>query len=137
MEYSYVLEFLQNKPLYTLIIYIDESGFSISMRRSLGRSISGTRANLKVKTIRSKNITLIAAMSSEKVWTLHVECDSVNQNVFYTFIEKLFNDLSDDGVEKALHVMNKIRFHKTDLIIELIQTSNHKRLFLPSYSLFH
>ena len=131
-----MLEYLQNKPVYSSVIYIDEAGFSLSMRRSFGRSLSGTKANLKVKSIRSKNITLIAAISAEKVWTFHLENGPVNQDIFYNYISKLFNDLTNDGVQRALLVMDNVRFHKTNLIAQLIESSSHKLLFLPPYSPF-
>ena len=48
------------------------------MRRRLGRSARGTRANLLVKSIRSKNVIHIASMSPTKLWTFKIEHGSVN-----------------------------------------------------------
>ena len=109
---SYVLEYLQCKPLHSSIIYIDESGFSLSMRKTFGRALSGSRANLRVKSIRSKNITLIAAISSQKVCTFHLENGSVNQKIVSIFLEKLLNDLPSNGIQSALLIMDDVRFTK-------------------------
>lgn len=130
------MEYLQYRPEYSTIIFIDESGFSLSMRRSFGRSLVGTRANLRVKTIRAKNISLIAAISSEKVWTFHLENGSVNQDVFSLFLEKLFLELENYSIANALLIMDNVRFHKTDSIKRKIEESPHKVLFLPPYSPF-
>ncbi|KAG0441408.1 hypothetical protein DMUE_1076 [Dictyocoela muelleri] len=45
------------------IIYIDEAGFNVSMRRSRERYLIGSRATAIFKNIKSRNINLCAAIS--------------------------------------------------------------------------
>ena len=82
---------------------------------------------LTVESIRSKNITLIAAISSQKVWTIHLENGSVKQKIFSIFLEKLFNDQTINGIQSALLIIDNVRFHKTNLIVERIESSGLKR----------
>ena len=130
------MELLKLKVDHDEIIFIDESGFSLSMRRKLGRSARGARANLNVRSIRSKNVTLIAAMSSKKLWTFRVEHGCVNSHVFKTFISDLFHDLRRENVDKALLIMDNVPFHKTSEIRESVAEVGHTLLFLPPYSPF-
>ena len=106
------------------------------MRRFFGRSAIGTRANLRVKSVRSQNLTLIAAMSSQKVWTTEVHEGSVNQHIFSEYLSHLFLDLQLSGIEKAVIIMDNVRFHKTDYILNLVAETDHTILFLPPYSPF-
>lgn len=108
----------------------------MATRRSKGRSAIGTRANLKVTTIRSQNITLIAAMSRNKMWGFHLHKGGVNQNVFSEFLTKLFEDLATNSVVGAVLVMDNVAFHKTELVRSIIQNSGHQLLLLPPYSPF-
>ena len=106
------------------------------MRRFFGRSAVGTRANLNVKSVRSKNITFIAAISSERVWSTKVHDGSVNEHIFSEYLIQLFCDLQYSGISKALLIMDNVRFHKTERILNLVAETNHSLLFLPPYSPF-
>ena len=135
-KFSYVLEFLNLKPQFPHIIFIDESGFSLSMRRSFGRAPLGIRENKVVSSIRSKNITLIASISCNKVWTFKVHEGSVNRDVFNQCLDQLFADFDLHGVPNSLIIMDNVKFHKTEVVTDKINNSRHKLLFLPPYSPF-
>ena len=91
------MEFLKLKPQHDEVIFVDEYGFSLSMRRKLGRSVRGKRANLSVRSIRSKNVTLIAAMSPRRLWTFNIVHGSVNTDVFDAFVKNLIRELGKEG----------------------------------------
>lgn len=133
---SYVTNYLHLKPAHSHVLYIDESGFSLSLRRFFGRSPVGKRANLKVRAIRSQNLSLIATVSKEKVWSTKVHEGSVNQHVFSEYLIQLFVDLQMSGISKALLIMDNVRFHKTEYIMDLVAETSHSILFLPPYSPF-
>jgi hypothetical protein len=45
------------------MVYVDEVGFQVSSRVSSGRSKAGTRAITTVPTVRSRNISVMAAIT--------------------------------------------------------------------------
>jgi transposase len=49
---------------------------------------------------------------------------------------KLFEHLSLNGISGAYIIMDNVRFHKTELVVNLIRSYGHKAVFLLPYSLF-
>ena len=45
------------------LIFVDEVGFSVSSRTTRGRSLVGSRANIQVPVVRTRNISVFRAMS--------------------------------------------------------------------------
>jgi transposase len=55
---------------------------------------------------------------------------------FAEFLNKLFEHLSLNGISGAYIIMDNVRFHKTELVVNLIRSYGHKAVFLLPYSLF-
>src|SRR5690606_11175157 len=117
-------------------IFIDETGFNISMRRTYGRSLAGTKVRLQVPRLRSKNITVIAAISESGIVHYKVLDGNGNQNTFSEFLVELFTTLNANGLQSRILIMDNASFHKTGVIQELIKENNHKVMYLPPYSPF-
>lgn len=49
------------------LIFIDECGFNLHLRRSQARSQRGKRAHVVVPSVRGRNVTLIAAMTNQGI----------------------------------------------------------------------
>ncbi|KAF7684819.1 hypothetical protein CDIK_4432 [Cucumispora dikerogammari] len=68
LKFKYANFFLNDLNLKDkFLIFIDESPFNISMRRSYGRSTARTRATMIVPTNRGRNLSLISAINGERV----------------------------------------------------------------------
>ena len=67
---NYCQWYRDQKVLGKNFIYLDEVGFQVIMRVSYGRSASGVTPQIKAPGIRSRNITVMAAMSATGINTL-------------------------------------------------------------------
>lgn len=132
----YVQKFLEIESLFEDIIFIDESGFSLAMRRSKGWSQRGLRANIRTRHVRSKNITLIAAMSSQKLYKFKIFENSTNSQIFYDYMVQLISDILLKGIKNVLFVMDNAPVHNKTNLIDLANSEGHQILFLPPYSPF-
>ena len=124
------------EPIHDDIVYIDESGFSLAMRRTQGRSLVGSRDDARVKNVRAQNISLIAAVSSEKIWTFEITKGSVNSKKFEEYMSKLVEDLRLKGLKKVLLIMDNASIHKSEYLSNAVRESGHTHMFLPPYSPF-
>ncbi|PWA01805.1 hypothetical protein BB558_002071 [Smittium angustum] len=64
-----MLRFRSSTPEDINFIFIDKVGFSVSSRTKKGRALVGTSVYLPATTIKSKNITVIAAASKYEILT--------------------------------------------------------------------
>lgn len=65
-RYEYALDFAQLDE--DKIFFLDETGLQINMRRIYGRSLRGQRANKRVPQLRSKNISVSAAICKSSLF---------------------------------------------------------------------
>uniref|UniRef100_A0A0A9WCV6 3-isopropylmalate dehydratase small subunit n=1 Tax=Lygus hesperus TaxID=30085 RepID=A0A0A9WCV6_LYGHE len=70
------------------LVFIDESGFNLHLRRTQARSRKNSRAVVTVPTIRGRNTTLIMAMNNQAVIHFKVipigNCNAIRFNEFLT-----------------------------------------------------
>jgi transposase len=118
------------------LIFIDETPFSLSMRRSRGRSKKGARASVTVKNIRSPTITAICAMQANR-GLLYYETTIGGNNAerFNQFIANLLK-LEVFRTKSHVLIMDNAPIHKESEIKEIIsaQHIHHQLKFLPPYS---
>jgi hypothetical protein len=114
------------------LVFVDESGFSISMDRLRARAPRGKRAYGKVPRNRGKNQTLIASMS---LLGGMGECmcieGSTDKEVFEAYVEKA---LAPSLVAGQVVVLDGLGAHRTAKVRELIEAKGCDLVFLPSYS---
>jgi transposase len=114
------------------LVFIDESGFSISMMRLRSRAPRGKRAYGRVPTNRGKNQTLIASMSLEGGMG---ECmcieGATDKATFEAYVEKV---LAPSLFEGQVVVLDGLGAHRTQRVKELIEGRGCDPVFLPSYS---
>ena len=114
------------------LVFVDESGFSISMTRLRLREPRGRRAYGKVPRNRGKNQTLIASVTLEGGMG---ECMCVKGGtdapVFETYVEKA---LAPSLIEGQVVVLDGLGAHQTARVRELIEGRGCDLVFLPSYS---
>ena len=114
------------------LVFIDESGFSISMDRLRARAPRGKRAYGRVPRNRGKNQTLIASITLEGGMG---ECMCVegatDKEVFEAYVEKA---LAPSLVEGQVVVLDGLGAHRTKRVRELIEVRGCELVFLPAYS---
>lgn len=134
---NYALNFVNCAPTdMRKCIYIDESGFNLHLHRAQARSKKGTRAKIILPTIRGRNVTLIAAMSSSGILhTKIIDGSTCNGQKFNTFIEDLVSLLHENAdMNGAWFIMDNAKIHKTGELKDIISASSYELHFLSPYS---
>ena len=116
------------------IIFLDEFGVSCSHRLSYGRSEVGTPAKKVVRSIRSKNFSICAAISKNGLILSKTMNTAYNGALFSEFVQELMVKLNELQMMSFTIIMDNVSFHKVTGINELIFEGGHNLLFLPTYS---
>jgi transposase len=124
----------ENINIFSNIIYIDECGFNLHITRSQGRALSGKPAIRKVVNNRGKNITTIAAISENGIVKYSINLKSTNANIFAKFMRELISTIPSD--HKKFFVMDNVKFHHSQVVLNTIKNTPHEILYLPPYSPF-
>jgi transposase len=113
-------------------VFIDESGFHLSMTRLRARAPRGERAYGKVPRNRGKNQTLIAAITLEGGMgeALAIE-GSTDTELFEAYVEEFLAPTLEAG---QVVVLDGLGAHRTQRVRKLIEARGAELLFLPSYS---
>jgi len=114
------------------LVFVDESGFTISMDRLRSRAPRGERAYGRVPRNRGKNQTLIASMSLQGGMggCMCIE-GATDAAVFEAYVEEV---LAPSLLEGQVVVLDGLGAHRTARVRELIEGRGCDLLFLPSYS---
>ncbi len=114
------------------LVFVDESGFTISMMRLRARAPRSQRAYGRVPRNRGKNQTLIASISLEGGMG---ECmcieGATDKEVFEAYVEKALAPSLHEG---QVVVLDGLGAHRTKRVRELIEGRGCDLVFLPSYS---
>lgn len=113
------------------LIFIDESGVNLAMLRLYARALKGKRARGEKPQKRGKNISLIAALSLEKVLVSRNIYGAVDGITFEAFI---LRDLVPLLWKDACVVMDNAKIHLGEIVKESIENAGAKLIYLSSYS---
>jgi transposase len=112
------------------LVFLDEMGVNRSMTPAMARAPVGERAWGVVPSIRSKNVSTIAAFRDQEMLA-HVSHDgSINEEKFCSFLR---DELAPKLRENDVVVMDNVRFHKGDMVKEVIEKAGASLLFVPAY----
>jgi transposase len=132
---EYAQRFLNEVPADRRnIIWLDESGFNLHLRRKYGRARCGLHANITVANSRGRNISICAAMSEEGLLWDRLRPGAYTADSFCEFLGELFDLLAQMGRENCTLILDNVRFHHCTVVNELAQRHSHTLLFLPPYS---
>jgi transposase len=132
---AYVEQFHQSAPLDPRdILWVDETGFNLHLRRRHGRARVGQRVNLVVPTNRGRNISICAAMSADGFIAHRVQLGAYNAALFCDFLEILFVRLREVGRINCRIVLDNVRFHHCAVVRDFVERAGHMLHFLPPYS---
>jgi transposase len=114
------------------LVFVDESGFNISMTRLRARAPRGKRAYGKVPRNRGKNTTLMAAITLEGAMgeSMTVE-GATDAEAFEVYVEHFLAPSLGEG---QVVVLDGLGAHRTQKVRELIEARGADLVFLPSYS---
>ena len=137
-RFEYANQFLQKISQINdeSLIFDDETGFSISMKRKRGRSKKGAKAIKIVENIRTRNISICCAMNKNKIFKFEIKDRAYNQENFIDFLSSLFQLFNEEQIGNATLVMDNVPFHKTKKVKEFVEERGYTLLFLPPYSPF-
>lgn len=90
-EYGYIFSDHLINTEYQCIIFLDEVGFSVCSRTKRGRSRVGSSAIVTTSSIKSKNISMIAAMDKYGMVDYFITYDPVNAISFGNYLIRLIN----------------------------------------------
>lgn len=113
------------------LVFIDEAGTHTAMTRGYARAPKGQRAYGNVPRNRGGNLTLLAALSKERLQAEWVIEGSVDGDVFVTWLERVLLPTLTLG---QIVVMDNLRAHYRKEVRSLIEAHGCTLLYLPPYS---
>lgn len=113
------------------LIIIDEAGAHLGLASLYGRSQPGERIKMPVPLNKGVRLSMIAAISTQRVEAALYGSWSTNQEIFKAFIEE---HLAPELKQGQIVIMDNIPFHKPKDIIEAIESTGARVKFLPEYS---
>lgn len=118
------------------VLFLDEVGFSISLRSRYGRSLKGKAAIQRVRSIRSKNFSVCCAISKDKIIYFERQDKAFTTETFNSFIYNLISKLRNENMNNMIITMDNVAFHKSPIIASTLRAAGHSINFLPAYSPF-
>lgn len=113
------------------VIVIDESGADLSMTSDYARAEGGERATAPKPHLPGSRFSIIGAIGIACVVAAMYIQKAVNAEIFETFVNQLL--IPKLGIGKYV-VMDNVGFHKSEIIIKLIESTGARVVFLPPYS---
>ena len=101
------------------LVFLDETGVLLGLTRTHARSQRGTRAYAVKPFYRGKKVTVIGAISLNRVVALMTMYNSMDGKAFEVFIEQCLVPQLWSG---AVVVMDNLPAHKVDLITSMIES---------------
>jgi transposase len=113
------------------LVFLDEMGVLLGLERSCGRSYPGTRVISFKPFYRGTKVSVIGAISHEKVLAVMTVNGSLDGNGFKTFIERCLIPTLWKG---AAVIMDNVPIHKVEEIEPLINSVGARVLYQSPYS---
>lgn len=132
---AYAQTFLSSAPPDRRnIVWADETGFNLYLRRKYGRAPVGARASVVVANSRGRNISVCAAMSEEGFLHEMLRPSPYTAESFCLFLEELFAILLQMGRMGCWIILDNARFHHCAVVNACAIRHGHRLVFLPAYS---
>ena len=113
------------------LIFIDESGVQNNMTRFYGRIIGGDRLNESIPGITWDTTTMISSIRYNGEITAMTIDGATDAIAFEIYIRQI---LCPTLSRNDIVIMDNLRVHKAQGIIEAIEATGAKLLYLPPYS---
>jgi transposase len=116
------------------VIFIDECGFNLHLRRKFGRAKIGENATILVPASKGRNVSMAAALNEDGMVYLKIRIGGYNAFLFKEFLDEVFAKLHQKNLGGCTLVMDNVSFHKTDAIRAFVAAHGHTVVYLPPYS---
>jgi transposase len=120
----------------TKLIFFDEAGFAVSMRARRKRSLQGHRAVHVVPNLRTRNISMFAAMSKTGLIYYSTQTRPFNTDTFVSVLQLVCIRLEELGLENCVFIGDNVPFHRSRVAQEALASRGHTLMYLPPYSPF-
>jgi transposase len=127
MEYWEQVKAIEPKNL----VFLDEMGVLLGLMRTHARSAPGARAYDFKPFYRGSKVSVLGAVSCEKVLAVMTMDGSMNAAAFEVFTTQFLIPML---WPEAVVVMDNLPAHKPDVIVPLIEAAGAKVLLLSPYS---
>lgn len=118
------------------LVFTDETGFAVSMRRFTGYAPVGQRAVKTVAAIRTVNYTVFAAMTASSIIPFAIQNHAGNTQTFLSYIKLLIAFFEEKQMDNMIFLMDNVKFHHNPTIKQEIEAAGHTIHFIPPYSPF-
>jgi len=112
-------------------VVIDEAGADLGMVTDYSRAVGGDRAKAPKPFIVGKKFSIIGAISMIGIVAMMYVELAVNRDIFLGYIEQLLLPKLKPG---QYVIMDNASIHKSDAVVNLIESTGAKVVFLPPYS---
>lgn len=112
------------------LVFIDEAGVHLGMRRSHARAPSGERAVCKRSPANKNNISLAGAIQLSGMCELYPYDGSIDGERFQDFLNRLIPKLNPNNVV----IMDNLRVHHMPEVKSKLSEVGIRVLYLPPYS---
>ena len=113
------------------LVFLDEMGILLGMMRLMARSEKGTRVYDIKPFYRGSRVTVIGAISQQKVLACKAIDKSMNGEQFKQFLRE---DLAPQLWPGAVVTMDNLPAHKVQGVAEILAEVGARALYLSSYS---
>ena len=132
---QFALNYFQEAPINReKIIWIDEVGYNLYLRRKQGRALKGARASITVPNSWGRNISICAAMSCGGFLLSKNSAVSTNTTEFCSFLRELFDYLRMNNLTNCWLILDNVKFYHSLQVNNLVRENGHSLIFLPPYS---
>lgn len=113
------------------LVFIDETGILLGEARPYGRSQKGTRVREMKPFYRGSKVTLVGAITQDKVLALMTLDGSLDTAAFKVFIDHFLIPKLWPG---AVVAMDNLAVHKRESIVDKIEAVGASVIYLSPYS---
>lgn len=113
------------------MVFIDETGSTIAMTRTYGRSPRGQRLEDRVPRNRGDVITVIGALTTRGLQAMMTVDGGTSGDVFTAYVEQVLKPELRPG---DIVVLDNLGAHQDPRVKEAIEAAGAKLVFLPPYS---
>lgn len=115
-EYSQKFRNLEVSRPTEEFIFVDEVGFTVSSRPKRGRSLIGTKAITTVPAVRTRNISVFAAMNRNEMVFYKIQDRPFKSEDFKTSLLELKTKCFEKGLVSPLFFMGNASIHHSNLL---------------------
>ncbi|KII69851.1 hypothetical protein RF11_13077 [Thelohanellus kitauei] len=113
------------------VIYIDDIGFYLHIRRLYGRGQRGKRAHIVLANSRGRNISVCASMNISGLLNYRSFVVSFNKNQMCQFFQEFFQKCSNTS---KIFVMDNVHFHHSTEVREVVELQGHQIIVIQPHS---